>query len=216
MRPPSAGPTIALTPHTLLKTPCIRARCRGSKISPTIVKAMGCTAPAPRPWIARKMMSCSMLAERPHSIDPPTNSPSPARKSGFRPRVSARVEKIGTVVVAVSRYAAKTQPYSPMPPSCPMIVGIAVPTTVESSAATAMPAMTPAVTSSCCRVIGASSRGMPPSLAAGRGGPPITTHWILTGDAPAGRIAASAAGGEDGPLRCRALDRGLPEGLGER
>jgi len=37
-----------------------------------------------------------------------------------------------------------------------MIVGIAVPTTVESSAATAIPAMTPALTSSCSRVIGRS------------------------------------------------------------
>ena len=37
-----------------------------------------------------------------------------------------------------------------------MIVGIAVPTTVESSAATAMPAITPALMSSCSRVMGRS------------------------------------------------------------
>ena len=37
-----------------------------------------------------------------------------------------------------------------------MIVGIAVPTTVTSSAATAIPAMTPAVTSFCSRVMGAT------------------------------------------------------------
>jgi hypothetical protein len=37
-----------------------------------------------------------------------------------------------------------------------MIVGIAVPTTVESRAATAIPAITPALMSSCSRVIGRS------------------------------------------------------------
>ena len=96
IRPPIAGPMMAEIPHTLLNRPCIRARCRGSKMSPTMVKAMGWTAPAPRPWIARKTISWSIDWLRPQSAEPPTKSPRPARKIGLRPCVSASVEKTGT------------------------------------------------------------------------------------------------------------------------
>ncbi len=101
--PPRNGPMIAATPHTLLKNPCIRARCRGSKMSPTIVNAIGWAAPAPKPWMARKMISWNIDWARPHRTEPPTKRSSPIRKIGLRPWTSASVEKTGTVVVAVSR-----------------------------------------------------------------------------------------------------------------
>ena len=56
----------------------------------------------------------------------------------------------------------KTHEYSARPPSWPMIVGIAVPTTVESSAASESAVISPAVTTSWSRVsggIGVSSAG---------------------------------------------------------
>ena len=101
--PPRNGPAIAEMPHTLLKKPCIRARCRGSKMSPTMVKAIGCTAPPQGPGCARKMISWSIDCDRPHSTDPPTKMARPMRKIGLRPCWSARLDQMGTVVVAVSR-----------------------------------------------------------------------------------------------------------------
>ena len=91
----------------------------------------------------------------------------------------------------VTRYAVNTHEYSDSPPSCPMIVGMAVPTTVESRAATAMAAMIPAVTISWSRVSGASSslgilRGIlgvyEPSVACRRTGDGAEPTW-------AGRLA---------------------------
>ena len=154
--PPSAGPMIADTPQTPENTPCIRARWREVKMSPAIVKEIGWTAPAPRPWSARNAMRVDIDVAVPQRTDPITNSASPTRNTGLRPWMSARRAKSGTVVVDVTRYAVNTHEYSDSPPSCPMIVGMAGPTTVESRAATAMAAMIPAVTISWSRVSGAS------------------------------------------------------------
>ena len=154
--PPSAGPMIAETPHTPEKTPCIRARWCGVKMSPAIVNEIGWTAPAPSPCRARNAISAGIEVAVPHRTDPTTNRASPNMNTGLRPRMSASRAKIGTVVVDVTRYAVKTQAYSDNPPSWPMIVGIAVPTTVESRAATAIAAMIPAVTRSWSRVSGGS------------------------------------------------------------
>ncbi len=57
-------------------------------MSPAIVIAMGATAPAPRPWIARAAMSAGMLHANPHSTDPTRNRPMPMRMMGLRPTVS--------------------------------------------------------------------------------------------------------------------------------
>ena len=62
----------------------------------------------------------------------------------------------------------KTQEYSDRPPSWPMIVGIAVPTTLESSAASESAVRIAAVIASCSRVIGGSgSSCAAPVLATG-------------------------------------------------
>jgi len=69
-----------------------------------------------------------------------------------------------------------------------MIVGIAVPTTVESSAATAMPAITPALMSSCSRVIGRSAGDIGRFYAGCSSSLLVTSHEALTGDASEGTI----------------------------
>ncbi len=58
-------------------------------MSPTIVTLMGCTAPAPMPWIARNRMSVGMLHAMPHSMDPRRNTAMPKNITGLRPKTSA-------------------------------------------------------------------------------------------------------------------------------
>ena len=100
---PIAGPTTAHAPQTPEKSPWILARCSLSKMSPTIVNAIGWTAPAPRPWIVRKRMSCVIEPAKPHSIEPPTNSARPVMKIGLRPYMSASRAYRGTVTVEARR-----------------------------------------------------------------------------------------------------------------
>ncbi len=79
MKPPAAGPTTAEIPHTAPKSPWMRARVSNSKMSPTMVMATGCTAPAPRPWIVLKKMRAAMLCEVPASTLPSRKRKIPAR-----------------------------------------------------------------------------------------------------------------------------------------
>ena len=74
-------------------------------------------------------------------------------KTGLRPCISARRAYKGTVTVDASRYAEKTQLYSESPPRLPMMVGMAVDTTVPSRAATARADMIPAATTNCSGVM---------------------------------------------------------------
>ena len=50
---------------------------------------IGCTAPAPMPWIARKAMSATMLVASPHSSEPTAKTAMPNSITGLRPKVSA-------------------------------------------------------------------------------------------------------------------------------
>ena len=61
-------------------------------MSPVIVIETGSTAPAPRPWIARKTMSDVMSHAKPQSTDPTRKIPMPMRMMGFRPTVSESFE----------------------------------------------------------------------------------------------------------------------------
>jgi hypothetical protein len=61
-------------------------------MSPAIVTAIGWTAPAPSPWIARNAMSAGIDHATAHSSDPRANSPMPRRTTGLRPIVSASLE----------------------------------------------------------------------------------------------------------------------------
>ena len=60
--------------------------------------------------------------------------------------MSDNLPKTGMVLVEVSMYMEKTQPYSSMPCSWAMMVGMAVPTTVPSMEARNRPIMIPKVT----------------------------------------------------------------------
>ena len=84
----AAGPTTAEIPQTAPKSPCTRARVSSSKMSPIMVMATGCTAPAPRPGKVRKRISAPMLCEVPASTLPNRNRKMPARYTGFLPYVS--------------------------------------------------------------------------------------------------------------------------------
>lgn len=70
IQPPRAGPTIDEMPKTDAVNPCHLPRSAGGKISPMMAIAIGITAPAPRPWIARKMMSWVMVCDVPESAEP--------------------------------------------------------------------------------------------------------------------------------------------------
>jgi hypothetical protein len=72
-------------PQTLLKSPCIRARCSRLNRSPMMVTVMGKTAPAPRPWMARKIINAIMLGAAPDVIDPSRNRPMPVKRIILRP-----------------------------------------------------------------------------------------------------------------------------------
>ena len=54
-----------------------------------MVMAIGMTAPAPRPWMARKTINASMFQAAPHSTEPSTKSVMPASITGLRPTRSA-------------------------------------------------------------------------------------------------------------------------------
>ncbi len=64
---------------------------------------IGWTAPAPRPWMARKAISEPMLQASPHRIEPTRNSPMPTSITGLRPKPSASFPYTGTVTACASR-----------------------------------------------------------------------------------------------------------------
>ena len=49
-------------------------------MSPTMVLAIGCTPPAPSPWMARNATSCAMECAKPHSVEPSRNSSGAERR----------------------------------------------------------------------------------------------------------------------------------------
>ena len=53
-----------------------------------IACAMASRPPAPSPWKARNEISWTMFCERPHSIDPATNTTNANWKTTLRPRRS--------------------------------------------------------------------------------------------------------------------------------
>jgi hypothetical protein len=53
-----------------------------------MVMLVGCTAPAPRPWMARAAISVVMLQANPQSTEPSTNAAIPNSMTGFRPNRS--------------------------------------------------------------------------------------------------------------------------------
>ncbi len=72
-------------------------------MSPTIVIAIGPTAPAPRPCTARNAIRAGIDHANPQRIEPSRNSPMPNRMMGFRPSTSASFEYTGTDTACASR-----------------------------------------------------------------------------------------------------------------
>jgi hypothetical protein len=64
---------------------------------------IGCTAPAPMPWMARAAISTGMDHAAPESTEPSRNTPMPKNITGLRPRTSANFPYSGTVTAWVSR-----------------------------------------------------------------------------------------------------------------
>ena len=102
-----------------------------------MVMAIGCTAPAPSPWIARKAISAGMLHASPHRIEPRTNVPTPNSMIGLRPNWSESLAKIGTETAWASRKIENSQGNWANPPRSSTIEGTAVARMVESRATSA-------------------------------------------------------------------------------
>src|SRR5665647_1711888 len=103
-------------------------------MSPTIVIDIGSTAPAPRPWIARKAMRLGMFQAAAASTDPSRNAPMPNSMMGLRPMVSASFAYKGTVTADASMYTENSHGNSGKPPMPATIDCTAVAMTVESMA----------------------------------------------------------------------------------
>src|SRR5579859_181520 len=99
----------------------------------------------------------------------------------FRPWTSARRPKIGVVTTNAIWYAANTHEYSARPPNAPTMVGIAVPTAVESIAARNMPSIA-AMVMTARRDVGGDGADTGAAPAAVR--PPAVTRAIPTVPAP--------------------------------
>ena len=63
-------------------------RSRGGTISPSVAIAPTIRPPAPRPWIARKVISSAIEEERPDSADPARKMMMAAMKNFFLPYMS--------------------------------------------------------------------------------------------------------------------------------
>jgi len=103
-------------------------------MSPTIVIAIGSTAPAPRPWIARNAMRLGMLQAAEANTEPRRNAPIPNSMIGLRPMVSASFAYRGTVTADASMYTENSQGNWTNPPMPATIDCTAVAMTVESIA----------------------------------------------------------------------------------
>src|SRR5690625_753294 len=90
-RPPRVGDRIAEIPQTLDKYPWMRPRSFTEYKSPARVCTVAPMAPAPRPWMPRKMMRVSMFHEAADSTDPSRKITDPRMRIGFRPYTSANL-----------------------------------------------------------------------------------------------------------------------------
>ena len=88
-KPPIVGPARLDAPQTALKSPWTLARSSSVKRSPSIVRTIGPSAPAPSPCTTRKAMSCCIDCAMPDKTDPSENIAKPNRRRRFRPQRSA-------------------------------------------------------------------------------------------------------------------------------
>ena len=86
-----------------LKAAWSRARSAGGYRSPIVASEIGTIAPAPRPWMPRKTISCHMSWLRPHSAEPARKMATPTNRTARRPNRSDSEPHAGIVTVIVSR-----------------------------------------------------------------------------------------------------------------
>ena len=84
-KPPRPGPTRNAIPKTAPKRPWYLPRSAGVNRSPMTASAIGKRAPAPRPWMPRKRISCHIVWLRPDKAEPMRNRTMPNISSGRRP-----------------------------------------------------------------------------------------------------------------------------------
>src|SRR5699024_7475931 len=104
-------------------------------ISPTIVIAIGWTAPAPNPCIKRKITSINIELAKPHKIDPIKKIKTPIINIGFLPNKSDNFPKIIVVTAFINKNDENTQLYNEKPPRSPTILSIDAGTIVPAIAA---------------------------------------------------------------------------------
>ena len=83
--PPRNGPTRKAMPKTAPNRPWYLPRSAGVNRSPITASEMGKSAPAPRPWMARKRISCHIAWLRPDRAEPTRKMPMPIISNGLRP-----------------------------------------------------------------------------------------------------------------------------------
>ncbi len=76
---------MAATPNTAPNRPWYLPRSWGVNRSPMTARLMGNSAPAPSPWMPRKMMSWVMFWLRPDSAEPIRKIVMPIISNGLRP-----------------------------------------------------------------------------------------------------------------------------------
>jgi len=110
-------------------------------MSAIIAVAVTVRPPPPMPWSARDPISHVMDCESPASIEATVNSTMLPMKIDLRPKRSPNLPPRIVAIVWVRRYAVTTQLMCSAPPRSPTMVGSAVATMVESSAASSIPPM---------------------------------------------------------------------------
>lgn len=100
--PPSSGPRTLVAPKTAPKSPWYLPRSRGDTRSPTIAIDSTMRPPPPRPWIARKPMSCGMFWAMPQRAEPMRKRTIAVWKSFLRPYWSPSLPHSGVAAVAAS------------------------------------------------------------------------------------------------------------------
>ena len=76
-QPPSTGPSTEETPKTAPMTPMYLPRSRAGTTSAMMDWELTIMPPAPKPWMARPMMSSSMVCAKPPIAEPMTNNTMP-------------------------------------------------------------------------------------------------------------------------------------------
>ena len=173
-----------VAPKTAPNRPWYLPRSRGGTMSPTIAIDSTISPPPPRPWRARKPISCGMFCAMPHSAEPIRKITMAVWKSFLRPYWSPSLPHRGVAAVEASRYAVTTQDRCSRPPRSLTMVGSAVETMVWSSAASSMPSSSAPIETITLRgawppPIVELVRSTPgPAVRSVRGRPPLAS-WVM-------------------------------------